>query len=263
MSVTGIIIAAALVGGTGLLIGLFLGFAGKKFAVEVDEKEVAVREALPGNNCGGCGYAGCDGLAKAIVAGEAPANACPVGGEPVGKIIADIMGETVTAGRKMVAFVHCSGDCEKTTNNYEYDGVHDCGMMQFVPSGGPKSCHDGCTGYGSCAKACPFDAIRIVNGVAKVDRDVCKACKKCIAACPKHLISLVPYDAASHIACATREKGKVVMNACKVGCITCRKCEKNCPEQAIAIENNNPVIDYGKCTNCGKCKEDCPRGCII
>ena len=51
---TGVIIAAAIVGGTGIIIGLFLGISGEKLKVEVDEKEVAVREALPGNNCGGC-----------------------------------------------------------------------------------------------------------------------------------------------------------------------------------------------------------------
>ena len=87
-----IILAAVIVGGTGLLLGLFLGLAGKKFAVEIDEKEQQVREQLPGNNCGGCGYAGCANLAAAIAKGEAPVNACPVGGEPVGKEIAKIMG---------------------------------------------------------------------------------------------------------------------------------------------------------------------------
>ena len=39
--ITGIITAAALVGGTGLVIGLLLGLAGKKFAVEVNDKEIA------------------------------------------------------------------------------------------------------------------------------------------------------------------------------------------------------------------------------
>lgn len=260
---TGILVAAFLVGGTGLLIGIFLGIAGEKLAVEVDEREIAVREELPGNNCGGCGYPGCDGLAKAIAEGEAPVNACPVGGDAVGKKIAAIMGAEVVEGRKMVAFVHCTGDCEKTSNVYQYDGVADCAFVKMVPSGGPKSCKAGCLGYGNCVKACPFDAIRVVNGVAVVNKEACKACKKCIAACPKGLIGLVPYDAVSHIGCSTKEKGKPVMNACKVGCITCKKCEKNCPEQAITIENNNPVIDYGKCTNCGKCKEGCPRKCII
>ena len=92
MNISAIIAATILVAAVGLFIGVFLGAAGKKFAVEIDEKEVAIREALPGNNCGGCGYPGCDGLAAAIAKGEAPVNRCPVGGEPVGKIIAGIMG---------------------------------------------------------------------------------------------------------------------------------------------------------------------------
>ena len=96
--VTGIIIAAVLVGGVGLFIGLFLGIAGKKFAVEVDEKEILVREALPGNNCGGCGYPGCDGLAAAIAKREAPVNACPVGGAAAAVKIGEIMGQEAGDG---------------------------------------------------------------------------------------------------------------------------------------------------------------------
>lgn len=261
--INGILFSALLVGGIGVFVGVFLGIAGKKFAVEVDEKEEAIRAELPGNNCGGCGFAGCDGLAKAIANGTAPVNGCPVGGEPVGKKIAAIMGTSADSGTKMVAFVHCSGDCDKTKDNYQYEGIKDCTMMQFVPTGGPKSCRFGCTGYGNCTKACPFDAIHVINGVAVVDKDKCKACKKCIAACPKHLISLVPYDAVSHVACSTPEKGKPVMASCDNGCISCKKCEKNCPVGAIVLENNIPVIDYEKCTNCGKCKDDCPRNCII
>lgn len=260
---TGILISALLVGGTGVFIGIFLGIAGKKFAVQVDEREVAVREALPGNNCGGCGYPGCDGLAKAIASGEAPVNACPVGGEAAAKVIGGIMGADVGDQKRMVAFVHCLGDCEKTKENYSYEGVHDCGMLQYVPTGGPKSCHQGCTGFGSCVKACPFDAIHVVNGLAVVDKEACKACKKCIAACPKHLIDLVPFDAVSHVGCSTTEKGKAVMNACKIGCISCRKCEKNCPETAIKMDNNRVHIDYELCSNCGKCLENCTRNCII
>ena len=56
VSVAGIISAVAAVGGVGLFIGLFLGIAAIKFKVEVNEKEEAVLEALPGNNCGGCGF---------------------------------------------------------------------------------------------------------------------------------------------------------------------------------------------------------------
>ena len=90
---TGILVAAAIVGGVGLFIGVFLGVSQKQFAVEVDEREEAITGVLPGNNCGGCGYAGCSGLAAAIVKGEAPVNACPVGGAPVAAKVGAIMGQ--------------------------------------------------------------------------------------------------------------------------------------------------------------------------
>ena len=95
ISVNSILYAVLIVGGVGLFIGIALGIAGKFLSVEVDEKEVAIREELPGNNCGGCGYAGCDALAKAIAAGEAPVGACPVGGEPVAEKIAVFLGVVV------------------------------------------------------------------------------------------------------------------------------------------------------------------------
>ena len=193
MSVTAIITAAIVVGCVGILIGFFLGIAGEKFKVEVDEREEAILGVLPGNNCGGCGYAGCSGLAAAM--GEAPVNQCPVGGAPVAAKVGEIMGVKAEEGVKQVAFVKCAGNCEKANRDYEYTGVEDCAAMAFVPNGGPKSCNYGCLGYGSCVKACPFDAIHIVDGIAKVDKEVCKACGKCVAACPKHLIELVPYDA--------------------------------------------------------------------
>ena len=145
MNISAIIAATILVAAVGLFIGVFLGAAGKKFAVEIDEKEVAIREALPGNNCGGCGYPGCDGLAAAIAKGEAPVNRCPVGGEPVGKIIAGIMGQAAVETARQVAHVKCSGTCEKAKEEYIYTGVEDCEMLPFVPNGGAKTCT-----YGFC-----------------------------------------------------------------------------------------------------------------
>ena len=116
MSVTGIILAAVIVGGTGVFIGVFLGISGKKFAVEVDEREEAILGVLPGNNCGGCGYAGCSGLAAAIVKGEAEVGACPVGGAPIAEKIGTIMGIDASAQERKVAFVKCGGTCEKAKN---------------------------------------------------------------------------------------------------------------------------------------------------
>ena len=259
----GIMIAALMIGGVGLFVGAFLGFASKVFAVPVDAKEEAIREALPGANCGACGYSGCGALAAAIASGEAPVNACVVGQKPVAEKIASIMGTTADETQRMVAFVRCAGDCEKTTENYDYSGTKECAMVRFAPANGPKSCRFGCTGFGDCVKVCEYGALSIVNGIAHVDEEKCMGCKKCTAACPKGLISMVPYGAASHIACSNPEKGKPVMGACKVGCISCQKCVKNCPAEAITMPAGYPVIDYDKCTNCGLCKEDCPRKCIL
>mgnify|MGYP000066703699 CR=1 FL=1 len=179
------------------LIGILLGIAGKKFYVEVDERETKVREALPGNNCGGCGFAGCDALAKAIAEGKAPANACPVGGAPVGEKIAAILGVSAGAAEKKVAFVRCKGTCDKVKTLYNYEGIDDCAKASVVPAGGPKACSYGCTGFGSCVKACQFDAIHVVDGVAVVDKEKCVACGKCVATCPKGLIQIVQSSGAT------------------------------------------------------------------
>ena len=256
------LVAALVVGLVGALLGFFLGFSGEAFKVEVDEREEAICGVLPGNNCGGCGYAGCSGLAAAIVKGEAPVNQCPVGGDPVAAQVAEIMGVEAEAGVKQVAFVKCAGTCEKAKVDYAYTGVEDCASMVFVPGGGPKTCNYGCLGYGSCVKACPFDAIHVVDGVAVVDKEKCKACSKCIAACPKNLIELVPYDAKHMVQCSSKDKGKAVMDACSVGCIGCQLCAKNCPSDAITVVDNIAHIDQEKCTGCGICAQKCPKKII-
>ena len=111
---TGLIMAAGVIGAIGIVIGVLLGIASEKFKVEVDEREILVRAELPGNNCGGCGFPGCDGLANAIAAGNAAVNACPVGGAAVAEKIAAIMGVEAGGADKKVAFVKCKGTCDKT-----------------------------------------------------------------------------------------------------------------------------------------------------
>ena len=230
MSITEIVMAAAVVGIVGLLIGVLLGIASEAFKVEVDEKEILVREELPGNNCGGCGYPGCDGLAKAIAQGNADVGACPVGGAPVAEKIAAIMGVASGKKEKKVAFVKCKGTCDKTKVQYSYYGIADCKSACAVPGEGEKACSYGCMGYGSCVKACAFDAIHVVDGIAVVDKEKCVACGKCVAACPKDLIELVPYRAEHLVQCNSHDKGKDVKAKCEVGCIGCTLCTKQCED---------------------------------
>lgn len=257
-----IVIAAALVGAVGLLLGLFLGVASEKFKVEVDEKEAKVREALPGNNCGGCGYAGCDALAKAIAKGEAKINQCPVGGAPCAEKIAAIMG--VDAGDdndRKVAFVRCQGDCNTAKQLYSYSGIADCRDLSVVPNGSEKSCQYACAGYGTCVKVCQFDAIHIVNGVAVVDKEKCTGCGACSAICPKHIIDLVPAKKRTLVACSSHLKGKAVKDACTKGCIGCGICVKTCPFEGIEIIDNLAVMN-DNCKDCGLCSKKCPTGAI-
>lgn len=258
VSFQGVAIATAVIAGVGLFIGLFLGFAAKTFEVEVDEREIKVRELLPGANCGGCGYPGCDGLAAAIAKGEAPANACPVANKEAHKEIAEVMGASVDETERMVAFVKCVGTCDKTRVKYEYYGVKDCNKAAMVPGKGNKKCSYGCMGFGSCVRACPFGAITIQNGIAVVNKEVCTGCTNCVASCPNKLIEMVPVSARHKVACSSLDKGKDTKLACDAGCIGCKLCVKACEYDAIAVDNNLAHIDYSKCTNCGKCAAVCP-----
>lgn len=261
--ISGILIATVLIGAVGCLIGFFLTFSAKKFEVKTDPKEAAILEALPGNNCGGCGFAGCADCAKAIAKGDAPVGQCPVGGAPVASVIAGIMGVDADEEERKVAYVRCAGDCTKAKDKYIYTGVEDCSAAKFVPGGTHKACTFGCIGFGSCVKVCEFDAIHVRNGIAVVDREQCKACGKCIKACPQNLITFVPYDASYIVTCRNEEKGKDVMQECSTGCIACHLCEKNCPHDAVHVVNNVAEIDQSKCVGCGICASKCPKKIIL
>lgn len=249
-------------GGLGFIFATLLSIASQVFAVEIDPKVDEVRTALPGANCGACGYPGCDALAEAIVAGEAPTSACPVGGASTAEAVADIMGVNAANVERQVATVLCQGDCEKAKVKYEYDGIKDC-RVENILQDGSKACTYGCLGCGTCMDVCPFDAIDMVDGLAVVNKDKCTACMKCIEVCPKKIIELVPYDNKYIVKCKSNDKGKEVREKCTIGCIGCQICVKNCPVDAFTFENNLAKINYDTCINCGICASKCPTDAIF
>lgn len=258
---SGIIYPVTVLGGLGLLFGVSLSLASRAFSIEVDPKVEEIRKVLPGANCGACGFPGCDGLASAIAEGKAPVNACSVGGVPVAENIADIMGVNAVETIREVATVLCQGDCHNAKDKYIYNGIQDCRAKNIL-AGGSKYCSYGCLGCGTCKDVCQYDAIKIIDGVAIIDKEKCVACKACIGICPKGIIELVPYEQEVVVKCKSNDTGKVVRGNCSIGCIGCRICVKNCPEDAFIFENNLAKIDYEKCINCGICAEKCPTKAI-
>ncbi len=249
-------------GGIGILFGLILSFAGKKLKVEEDPRIGQVRDVLPGANCGGCGFTGCDAFASAVCEGKAPTTGCPVGGDSCAKAVADVLGIVPEEKEKEVAFVKCAGSCDKAKEKYEYYGATDCSMASGLANSSHKSCQYGCMGHGSCVKACGFDAIHIVDGIAVVDKEKCVACNACVVACPKNLIELVPYKNQVLVTCNSKDMGKKVKDGCSVGCIGCKICQKNCEFDAIHVEDNIAKVDYSKCTHCNVCVTKCPTKAI-
>lgn len=251
----------------GILAAVVLYFVAQKFKVEEDPRIDEVEKMLPGANCGGCGFAGCRGMADALVKNDDISTLfCPVGGGDTMKSIASYLGKAAPDKEPMVATVRCGGVCDKRPRTNTFDGAKSCAVVSSLYVG-ETACAYGCLGYGDCVEACVFDAIRInpETGIAEVDTEKCTACGACVKACPKNIIELRkkwPKGRAVYVGCMSKDKGAVVMKACKTGCIGCGKCEKVCAFGAITVENNLAYIDPQKCKLCRKCVNECPTGAI-
>jgi Na+-translocating ferredoxin:NAD+ oxidoreductase subunit B len=261
MNFVSIIYAVLSLGLIGLVLGILLGYASKKFEVKVDERIPKIKEVLPGANCGACGFPGCDAYATAIIEEGASISACPIGGAACASKIGEIVGAEVEAAvdgeqEKLVAFVKCAGSCSAKKIQGDLQGVGTC--LEASQLEGVEGCSYGCLGLGCCVKACKFGAISVVDGVAIVDEEKCVSCRACVKACPKALIEMVPVDKDYRVACSSKDIGKTTRENCSKGCIACKICEKNCPSAAIAVSDNIAAVDYEKCTRCGICAAKCP-----
>ncbi len=259
---SGVMTPVVLVVVIGFVCAGLLVFASKVFHVEVDERITLVRECLPGANCGGCGFAGCDDYATNLVADENLSCAkCSPGGAGTAAAIAEILGRAAGSSEPQVAQVRCNGTCEASKTVLEWQGMSSCkGAKGWFSS--PNACMFGCIGLGDCVNACQFDAIGIIDGVARVNRENCVACGACVGACPQKIIDLVPKKNMVHVLCSSTDKGAVARKNCDNACIGCMKCTKVCNFDAIHVENNLASIDMSKCKSCGLCALECPTGAI-
>ncbi len=258
-----ILTAVAVVLGIGVICAVGLVVAARYMAVPVDEREIRVRECLPGANCGACGYAGCDGYAKALASGEETrANLCIPGADSVARALAEALGVEFADVVEKVAVIHCGGDCHATGARADYRGIKTCAAASLV-YGGAGRCLQGCIGLGDCAAACPQGAICVENGIAHIDTRRCTGCGICTRTCPHHLITVMPDVEQVLVTCSNTERGAQTRAVCSHGCIACRKCEKNCPSGAITVVDNLARIDYDKCIKCDLCAKNCPTGCIM
>ena len=258
-----ILLAVLIVTGIGLVGAVILVVASIFMFVPVDERVEKITEALPSANCGACGCAGCADYAKTIVEDGNGINKCIPGGAATAEAIGEIMGMTADATTPMKAVVSCSGTCEKTSKKYEFQGA--TATCQAVKGlyGGDGACSFGCLGYGDCVRVCAFDAISVVDGVAKVDREKCTGCGACSAVCPNSVIAIIEeHKRKPVVECINKDKGAQTRKACVAGCIGCMKCAKACPKDAIVMENNLAYIDQAKCIGCQLCVKECPVGVI-
>lgn len=245
----------------GAAAGILLAVASKLLFVKTDETVEKITAALPGANCGGCGYSGCEGYAKAVAEGSAPANLCKPGGPEATAEISGIMGIEAVIAEREYAHVRCNGNCDACDDKFTYIGTKSCAAIEKFYNG-KGNCSFGCHGMGDCAAVCDNDAIRIEKGVAIINPELCGGCGKCIKACPNNLISFVKESQRYAVRCSSGDTGKVTKSVCKNGCIGCGICVRKCPKGAIILNNNHAEINSDMCNNCGACYAACPVKCI-
>ena len=249
--------------GLGTVFGVGIAMAAKKFAVQIDPRVEKVKDHLAHAHCGACGYAGCEQYAEAVVnKPEVAPNLCIPAGAKGAEAVALITGKKAEIREPRFARIMCQGSSSKSRRKFTYEGVIDC-RAAVLAGGGDKACANGCLGYGTCSRVCPFGAITMsAEGLPVVDITKCTGCGKCEQACPKKVIEVLPASKMVLVSCHSRDKGGDTRKNCDIGCIACGICVKVCPFDAPSVQNNFSRIDIDKCKVCGLCVPKCPTKAI-
>lgn len=260
-----ILIAAGLLLLLATICGLVLGWANDRFHVPIDPRQTRLAAALPGANCGACGYVGCNDYAAALAQqpGIRP-DLCPVGGQACTTAVAAILGIEATPTWPMRPIVHCAATSAKRLLRRPYQGEPTCHAANLV--NGLQGCTFGCLGLGDCQRACTFDSIHTVEGLARVDYQRCTGCGACAKVCPRNIISMVPFKAERVFAvtCSNRDFGKAVSRVCLVGCIGCKACVKTNP--VFVADGDRILVDYQRWSpdlDLHAAMEKCPREVMV
>lgn len=257
--------AAALALGLATLFALILLIASIKLRVQVDPKVEAVYEVLPHIDCGACGYAGCASYAKAVAADPELIGRCAPGGADTNAAIGHVLNLHISGGgAPSRPIVHCRAHKEDKLYHAAYDGIESCTSANAQPD--VQACHFGCLGFGDCTRACKFDALHSVEGLATVNYDRCTGCGACDKACPRNLIQMAPFsqDMMMAVACSSRENGKTTRTFCKVGCIGCGICAKQ--SDLFTVADNLARMNYARYVPSdatGTAMDKCPTGVIV
>ena len=252
----------------GVFLAAVLYFVAQKFKVYEDPRIDQVAEALPGANCGGCGFAGCRAFAEGCVKADSLEGLfCPVGGNATMHTIAEVLGRAAVEKEPMISVLRCGGSCDKRQEINRYDGIATCAVAAALYDGN-TACSYGCLMLGDCVRACSFCGLTLdpQTGLPVADESICTACGSCVRACPKSLLELRnrgPKGRRVYVNCSNKDKGAIARKACEVACIGCNKCVKACAFEAIKIVDNLAYIDFTKCKLCRKCVSECPTGAIV
>lgn len=251
--------------GLGSGFALVLLIASIKLKVVVDPKIEQIHEALPNLDCGACGFAGCGQYAKAILANPELLGKCAPGGPGTAATIANILNLQVSeSGPQQRPIVHCRAHTADKTFRARYQGIPTCTAANALANA--QACKFGCLGFGDCMRACKFDALHIVDGLATVDYEKCTGCTACSKACPRNLIEMVPFSHENMmtVACNSKETGKSTRSICKVGCIGCGICAKQ--TDLFVVEENVARMDYARYQQSEQTRtamDKCPTGVIL